>query len=59
MDDSVRIAEALLSDLSGYPSLVRLSSDLQEQLCAYEQEQFTSWSREIQTGLSDPKSGIR
>nr|XP_023648221.1 cytoplasmic dynein 2 heavy chain 1 isoform X1 [Paramormyrops kingsleyae]XP_023648222.1 cytoplasmic dynein 2 heavy chain 1 isoform X1 [Paramormyrops kingsleyae] len=58
VDDSIRIAEALLSDLSGYPSLVRLSSDLQEQLRAYEQEQFTSWSREIQTGLSDPKSGI-
>lgn len=59
MEDSIRISEALLSDLSGYRSFVRFSDDLQEQLRVYEQDQFEDWSRDILSGLSDPKSGIR
>ncbi|KPP72256.1 cytoplasmic dynein 2 heavy chain 1-like [Scleropages formosus] len=58
VEDSMRMAETLLSDLSGYRSFMRLTDDLQELLRSYEQEQFNDWSREIQTGLSDPKSGI-
>ncbi|KAG7470921.1 hypothetical protein MATL_G00119020 [Megalops atlanticus] len=58
VEDSIRMAAALLSDLSGYRSFVRFSDDLQEQLQAYEQEQFNDWARDIQAGLSDPKSGI-
>lgn len=59
MEDSIKISEALLSDLSGYRSFVRFSDDLQEQLHVYEQDQFEDWSRDILSGLSDPKSGIR
>lgn len=33
--------------------------DLLEVLRAYEQEQFEDWSRDILSGLADPKSGIR
>uniref|UniRef100_W5MJK1 Cytoplasmic dynein 2 heavy chain 1 n=1 Tax=Lepisosteus oculatus TaxID=7918 RepID=W5MJK1_LEPOC len=58
VEDSIKIAGALLSDLSGFRSFVRYSDDLQEQLRIYEQDQFDDWSREVQSRLSDPKSGI-
>ncbi|KAM3875467.1 cytoplasmic dynein 2 heavy chain 1 [Diretmus argenteus] len=58
VEDSIRIAEALLSDLSGFRGFLRFCDDLLEVLRAYEQEQFEDWSREILSGLADPKSGI-
>uniref|UniRef100_A0A3P9QAB0 Cytoplasmic dynein 2 heavy chain 1 n=1 Tax=Poecilia reticulata TaxID=8081 RepID=A0A3P9QAB0_POERE len=58
VEDSVRISEALLSDLSGFKSFLRFCDDLLEVLRAYEQEQFEDWSREILFGLADPKLGI-
>lgn len=59
MEDCVRIAEALLSELSGFKGFLHFCDDLQEILRAYEQEQFEDWSRDILSGLADPKSGIR
>ncbi|XP_052360063.1 cytoplasmic dynein 2 heavy chain 1 isoform X2 [Oncorhynchus keta] len=58
VEDSIKIAQALLSDLSGFRSFLRFCDDLLEVLRAYEQEQFDDWSRDILSGLSDPKSGI-
>ncbi|XP_056229968.1 cytoplasmic dynein 2 heavy chain 1 isoform X2 [Seriola aureovittata] len=58
VEDSVRIAEALLSDLSGFKVFLRFCDDLLEILRVYEQEQFDDWSRDILSGLADPKSGI-
>ncbi|KAF7666054.1 hypothetical protein LDENG_00118150 [Lucifuga dentata] len=58
VEDSVRIAEALLSDLSGSRGFLQFCDDLLEVLRAYEQEQFEDWSRDILSGLADPKSGI-
>uniref|UniRef100_A0A3Q3WZD5 Cytoplasmic dynein 2 heavy chain 1 n=1 Tax=Mola mola TaxID=94237 RepID=A0A3Q3WZD5_MOLML len=58
VEDSVRIAEALLSDLSGFKGFLHFSDDLLEVLRGYEQEQFEDWSRDILSGLADPKSGI-
>uniref|UniRef100_A0A4W6FB67 Cytoplasmic dynein 2 heavy chain 1 n=1 Tax=Lates calcarifer TaxID=8187 RepID=A0A4W6FB67_LATCA len=58
VEDSVRIAEALLSDLSGFKGFLEFCDDLLEILRAYEQEQFEDWSRDILSGLADPKSGI-
>ncbi|KAM9317805.1 cytoplasmic dynein 2 heavy chain 1 [Pholidichthys leucotaenia] len=58
VEDSVRIAEALLSDLSGFKPFLHFCDDLLEGLRAYEQEQFEDWSREILSGLADSKSGI-
>uniref|UniRef100_A0A8C8DIA2 Dynein cytoplasmic 2 heavy chain 1 n=1 Tax=Oryzias sinensis TaxID=183150 RepID=A0A8C8DIA2_9TELE len=58
VEDSVRIAKALLSDLSGFKTFVHFCDDLSEVLKAYEQEQFEDWSRDILSGLADPKSGI-
>ncbi|KAJ8280434.1 hypothetical protein GJAV_G00054510 [Gymnothorax javanicus] len=58
VEDSIKMAAALLSDLSGYRPFVRFSDELQEQLRAYEQDQFDDWSREVLSGLSDPKAGI-
>ncbi|KAI3354358.1 hypothetical protein L3Q82_018881, partial [Scortum barcoo] len=58
VEDSVRIAEALLSDLSGIKGFLHFCDDLLEVLRAYEQEQFEDWSRDILSGLADPKSGI-
>lgn len=59
VEDSVRIAEALLSDLSSFKAFIHFCDDLLEVLKAYEQEQFEDWSRDILSGLADPKSGIR
>uniref|UniRef100_A0A670Y532 Dynein cytoplasmic 2 heavy chain 1 n=1 Tax=Pseudonaja textilis TaxID=8673 RepID=A0A670Y532_PSETE len=58
VDDAIKIAEALLSDLSGFQNFQQIADDLQEQLKMYEQEQFDDWSRDIHTGLSNPKSGL-
>lgn len=38
---------------------MHFSDDLLEVLRAYEQEQFEDWSRDILSGLADPKAGIR
>ncbi|OBS69904.1 hypothetical protein A6R68_01554 [Neotoma lepida] len=53
VDDTIKIAEALLSDLSGFRSFHRSAEDLLDQFKLYEQEQFDDWSREVQSGLSD------
>ncbi|XP_034521541.1 LOW QUALITY PROTEIN: cytoplasmic dynein 2 heavy chain 1 [Ailuropoda melanoleuca] len=58
VDDTIKIAEALLSDLSGFRSFHRSAEDLLEQFKLYEQEQFDDWSRDIQSGLSDSRSGL-
>ncbi|XP_068440329.1 cytoplasmic dynein 2 heavy chain 1 isoform X1 [Clinocottus analis] len=58
IEDAVRIAEALLSELSGFKGFLHFCDDLLEVLRAYEQEQFEDWSRDILSGLADPKSGI-
>ncbi|XP_013869519.1 cytoplasmic dynein 2 heavy chain 1 [Austrofundulus limnaeus] len=58
VEDSVHIAEALLADLSGFKGFLRFCDDLLDILRAYEQEQFEDWSRDILSGLADPKSGI-
>lgn len=59
VEDSLKMADALLSDLSGFRPLLRFCDELQEQMRSYEQEQFEDWSRDLLSGLSDPKSGIR
>ncbi|XP_029699181.1 cytoplasmic dynein 2 heavy chain 1 isoform X3 [Takifugu rubripes] len=58
VEDSIRIAEALLTDLSGFKGFLCFSDELLEVLKAYEQEEFAEWSREILSGLADPNSGI-
>ncbi|KAG8523219.1 Cytoplasmic dynein 2 heavy chain 1, partial [Galemys pyrenaicus] len=47
VDDTIKIAEALLSDLSGFWSFHRSAEDLLDQFKLYEQEQFDDWSRDI------------
>ncbi|XP_073518216.1 cytoplasmic dynein 2 heavy chain 1 isoform X2 [Phyllobates terribilis] len=58
VEDSMKIAETLLSDLSGFQAFRKDAGEHLEQFREYEQEQFSEWSREIQSGLSDPKSGF-
>lgn len=58
MADAIKISEALLSDLSGFEKFRRTADDILEQFKVYEQEQFDDWSRDIQAGLSNPKSGL-
>ncbi|KFV17286.1 Cytoplasmic dynein 2 heavy chain 1, partial [Tauraco erythrolophus] len=48
----------LLSDLSGFQTFHRSADSFLEQLKVYEQEQFDDWSRNIQSELSNPKSGL-
>ncbi|KAF4787703.1 hypothetical protein TURU_168391 [Turdus rufiventris] len=58
VDDSVKLAEALLSDLPGFQTFHQSANCFLEQLKVYEQEQFDDWSRNIQSELSNPKSGL-
>ncbi|XP_068004360.1 cytoplasmic dynein 2 heavy chain 1 [Melanerpes formicivorus] len=58
VDDAIKLAEALLSDLAGFQTFHRSADSFLEQLKAYEQEQFDDWSRNIQAELSNPKSGL-
>lgn len=53
------MAEALVSDLSGFKGFLHFCDNLLEGLRAYEQEEFEEWLRDIQSGLTDPTSGIR
>lgn len=55
----MHIAEALLTDLSGFKAFLCFADELLELLRAYEQEEFEDWSRDILSGLADPKLGIR
>uniref|UniRef100_A0A4W3JIK2 Dynein cytoplasmic 2 heavy chain 1 n=1 Tax=Callorhinchus milii TaxID=7868 RepID=A0A4W3JIK2_CALMI len=57
-EDTIKIAEALLSDLSGFRSFWRNCNELLDQLRSYEQDQFDDWSRDILSSVSDPKAGI-
>ncbi|KAI6079846.1 Cytoplasmic dynein 2 heavy chain 1 [Aix galericulata] len=54
VDDAIKLAEALLSDLSGFQSFHQSADSFLEQLKVYEQEQFDDWSRNIQSELSNP-----
>uniref|UniRef100_A0A8C8AR50 Dynein cytoplasmic 2 heavy chain 1 n=1 Tax=Otus sunia TaxID=257818 RepID=A0A8C8AR50_9STRI len=58
VDDALKLAEALLSDLPGFQTFHRSTDSFLEQLKVYEQEQFDDWSRNIQSELSNPKSGL-
>lgn len=58
VDDSIKLAGALLSDLPGFQTFHRSADSFLEQLKAYEQEQFDDWSRNIQSELSNTKSGL-
>ncbi|NXV90779.1 DYHC2 protein, partial [Calonectris borealis] len=58
VDDAIKLAEALLSDLSRFQTFHQSADSFLEQLKVYEQEQFDDWSRNIQSELSNPKSGL-
>ncbi|NXI65822.1 DYHC2 protein, partial [Anseranas semipalmata] len=58
VDDAIKLAEALLSDLSGFQTFHRSGDSVLDQLKVYKQEQFDDWSRNIQSELSNPKSGL-
>ncbi|KAI5098641.1 cytoplasmic dynein 2 heavy chain 1, partial [Silurus meridionalis] len=58
VEDSLKMAEALSSDLAGFRAFMQFCDEVLEQLRAYEQEQFDDWTRDLIPGLSDPKSGI-
>lgn len=58
VDDTIKLAEVLLSDLPGFQTFHQSADSFQEQLKVHEQEQFDDWSRNIQSELSNPKSGL-
>uniref|UniRef100_A0A663LRA3 Dynein cytoplasmic 2 heavy chain 1 n=1 Tax=Athene cunicularia TaxID=194338 RepID=A0A663LRA3_ATHCN len=58
VDDAIKLAEALLSDLPGFQTFHQSTDSFLEQLKVYEQEQFGDWSRNIQSELLNPKSGL-
>ncbi|KAG2456324.1 DYHC2 protein, partial [Polypterus senegalus] len=58
VDEATKIAGSLLKDLPAHQAFEKFGGELQEQLMTYEQDQFDDWCREVQSGLSDPKSGM-
>ncbi|NWH26647.1 DYHC2 protein, partial [Grus americana] len=58
VDDAIKLAQDLLSDLPGFQAFHQSADSLLEQLKVYEQEHFDDWSRNIQSELSNPKSGL-
>ncbi|XP_033632471.1 cytoplasmic dynein 2 heavy chain 1-like isoform X2 [Asterias rubens] len=54
VEETSSVAEALLNDLSGFNHFRRSAADLVDELRNWRQDQFDSWSREIQADIEDP-----
>ena len=59
VEETGRIAEELLGELSGFRNLRRDAADLQEELHTWRQDQFDEWSRDIQAQIDDPDAHLR
>ena len=59
MEETSSVAEALLNDLSGFNHFRRSAADLVDELRNWRQDQFDSWSREIQADIEDPHKPLR
>ena len=59
MDETIRTAEDLLGDLSGFRGLQRDASDLHEELRTWRQDQYDEWTRDMQAHIEDPNGQLR
>lgn len=59
MSDTLKTAESLLGDLTGFQSFKKQAADLHEELKLYQSEQFESWSSEMQDAIGRPHDSLR
>lgn len=59
VNETLKTAETLLGDLSGFSSFKKQASELYDELKSYQKEQFDSWSHEMQSSIDDPNGSLR
>ena len=59
MSDTLKTAEELLGDLSGFNRFRKEATDVQEELQNWRQDQFDDWTRDIQGQIDDPSARLR
>ena len=59
MSDTLKTAEELLGDLSGFSRFRKEATDVQEELQNWRQDQFDDWTRDIQSQIDDPSAQLR
>ena len=57
--ETLKTANELLGDLSGFRAFRKEAEDLREEFRNWRQEQFDSWSRDAQEQIDDPKQPLR
>ncbi|KAJ8027756.1 Cytoplasmic dynein 2 heavy chain 1 [Holothuria leucospilota] len=58
VDQTSNVASALLQDLNGFGRFQREAADLSDELRNWCQDQFDSWSREVQAAIEDKRNSI-
>lgn len=59
VEQTSNVASALLQDLNGFGRFQREAADLSDELRNWCQDQFDSWSREVQAAIEDKRNSIR
>ena len=56
--DTLETAEQLLNDLAGFKAFRREALELQDELDAYQRDQFDNWSRSTQAAIDNRKDPL-
>ena len=59
VEENIKTAESLLSDLSGFQRFRKEASDFHDELVNWRQEAFDEWTRDIQSLIEDPYKPLR
>lgn len=57
-EETIKTAETLLGDLSGFSKFRTEAQNLLDELRQWRQEQFDDWTRDITDRISDPKEPL-
>lgn len=57
-EETIKTAETLLGDLSGFSKFRKDAQELLDELRQWRQEQFDDWTRDITDRISDPKEPL-
>lgn len=57
-EETIKTAETLLGDLSGFAKFRTEAQNLLDELRQWRQEQFDDWTRDITDRISDPKEPL-
>ena len=59
VEENIKTAESLLSDLSGFQRFRKDATEFRDEMVNWRQETFDEWSREIQSLIEDTKKPLR